>query len=164
MDEHHPPHGNEPPSKNAQPGDAPQHDEHDHPDHQHDGEVCCRDTILTINGHSIDLAREPLKLEFCGFTLNVSYSAAKERTPGEKHVEEYRGFEIVIIGPDKGDPLQGRPPGRLFINGKHIEYLYKPTNGNIHHHGMFSVHKSLIDFAHAYISANPALADIGHHH
>ena len=164
MHDHHPPPGDEPPSQHPQPGDTPQHDEHEHGhnDHQH-GEVCCRDTILTINGHSIDLAREPLKLEFCGFTLAVSYSAAKERTPGEKHVEQYKGYEIAIVGPDKGDRMKGRPPGRLFINGKHIEYIYHPATGEIGHRDMFSLHRSLLDLARTYIVSNPTLTEFPTH-
>ena len=166
MDEHHPPDRDAPPSEHAQPDDKEPHGQHDHPHHahQHEGEACCRDTILTINGHAIDLAREPLKIEFCGFTLEVSYSAAKERTPGEKHVEQHNGYEIVIVGPDKGDPLLGRPPGRLFINGKHIEYSYDPRTGFIRHHVIFGVHESLTSFARAFISANPRLVDAPHHH
>lgn len=136
-------------------------DSHEH--HDHDGEVCCRDTIFTINGHTIDLAREPLKIEFCGFTLDLSYSAAKERTVGEKKVEMYHDYEIVINGPDKGNPLKGQPPGRLFINGKHIEYSYEPGTGFIRHERIFSVHESLTSLARAFVSANPMLTDAPHH-
>lgn len=134
-----------------------------HSGHVH-GEVCCRDTIVMINGQSIDLSRDPLKVEFCGFTVNISYSPAKERGVGETHTEHYRDYEIVITGAKQGEPKLGRPPGRLFINGKHIEYNYDPATGRIDHHGIFSVHYSLPDFAHAFISANPNLLDIGHHH
>jgi hypothetical protein len=128
------------------------------------GDICCRDTIIVINGQSIDLSREPLKVEFCGFTFNVSYSLAKERSVGENHVEQYQDYKIVITGAMKGDPQIGRPPGRLYINGKHIEYNYNPTSGRIDNHGIFSVHYSLLDFAHAFINANPTLNDMGHHH
>lgn len=194
MDEQNPPHGNEPPPADAQPGDTPQHDEpeqshgrqhgqgHGHePEPVHEpgpvpepvpephvhqpGEVCCRDTILTINGQSFDLAREPLKIEYCGFTLDISYSAAKERTPGETHVEQHDGHEIAVVGPDKGDPAKGIPPGRLFINGKHIEYVYHPATGEVGHLEMFSLHRSLLELARTYITSNPGLAEFpGHHH
>ena len=140
---------------------------HDEPDQHHDhgpGEICFCDTIITINGHAIDLSREPLSIEFRGFAVNVSYSAGKERGVGETHTEHLKDYKIVITGPTKGEPHMGRPPGRLFINGKHIAYNYDPPTGRIDHHGIFSVHYDLFDFARAYIDANPSLADIGHHH
>jgi len=143
------------------------HDEPQDPSKPHDHgheEICYCDSFITINGHTIDLAREPLNIEFRGFTLKVSYSASKERGFGERHTEKYRDYEIVITGAEKGEPRLGRPPGRLFINGKHIDFNYDPATGRIYHHGIFSVHYSLTDFARAYINANPNLLDIGHHH
>ena len=132
----------------------------DHPPHDEPG---YRDTIVTINGQVIDLAREPLRIEIGGFVIDVSYAAGKERSTGQAHIEHYRDYEIRITGAVKGEPRLGRPPGRLYINGKHIEYNYDPATGRIDHHGLFSVHYSLPDFARAYISANPNLADISHH-
>lgn len=166
MDEQHPPHDNESPSDQAQPSETkhPGHQDTDQHEHQQEGEVCGRDTIMTVNGHSIDLACEPLKVEFCGFSLELSYCAANERTPGKRCVEKYNGYEISITGPDRGDPLKGTPPGRLFINGKHIEYTYDPRTGFIRHHVIFGVHESLTSLARVFISANPELADMPHHH
>jgi hypothetical protein len=122
------------------------------------------DGLISINGRSIDLAHEPLTIELQGFTLKVSYESHKHRCAGVSRKENYSGYDIEIVCPDKGDANTGQPPGRLFINGKHIDYEYEPTSGRIHSHSMFSIHFSLSDFAHAYVSANPNLHDTGHQH
>jgi hypothetical protein len=145
----------------------PTREDHDHGGgggggHNGDGDPTHRDTIAIVNGRPIDLAKGPLTIEFGGFTLRLGLSPDKERSPGETYTETYREKEIRITGPVKGDPRLGHPPGRLFINGKHIDYHYDPASGRIFAHGMFSVHFSLVDFARAYISANPNLLDIGH--
>lgn len=139
---------------------------HTHPaDHEHAiGQVCCRDTVLKINGQAFDLSVQPLTVQFAGFTLNLAYNCADERQPGETMIEKHKDFEFEIRGPNTGDLLKGLSPGRLFINGKHIEFIYNPRNGTIRHGSMFSIHRSVSDFARAFVSANPTLDESGHHH
>ncbi len=119
---------------------------------------------VTIKGVTHDLASTPVDIDIMGVNIRIGPSGKGAALASKEPEPQVPKYDIRIEGPDRGDLGTGTPPGKLFINDIEIAYEYRPSNGIISSHAMFSVHRTLTDFAKAYISAIPTLKPSGHHH
>lgn len=116
--------------------------------------------IIDINGAKLQFHSEGVLINYDGYEIMIDKCCKDPDINLPEKDSNLRFYKIEIIK-NKED---NKSLGDLYINGKKIDYEYNYVTGEISQHSLFNIFYDIKDLARSYISANPTLADIGHHH